>query len=100
MTAADVLAIAAGQRVTISRAGDRLRLENLPLGEAGDALMDLARQFKAELLASMLPPACLLRVWFCSGCGLEVRADLPTCPRGWCRMPRRGPVFDYAEVMP
>ena len=94
MSAADALHLAARLGVTIRPDGEHLRLVDVPPGPAGDALVDLVRQHKADLLDSLIPTSCLVRVWICP-CGMEVRADLLTCVRSWCGRPRRGPVFSY-----
>ena len=66
-----------------------------PVEQVPDALVGLAREHKAELLADLEAPGFLLRVWICPSCSLEVRSDLLTCPRIWCGRPRRGPVISY-----
>lgn len=98
MTATDVMTLARSLGVTIAKDGDKLRLKGVPPGPAGEALVDLVKRMKADLLDRLAPPACLIRVWFCE-CGAEIRADLSTCPSIWCGASRRGPVFSY-EVIP
>ena len=68
----------------------RIRLIGVPTSPEGDALVELVRQHKPELVERLTPWPW----WQCS-CGQEVRADQLRCPRPSCRRPRKGAIYEH-----
>ena len=91
MSAALVWAAADRLGVRVALVGDLVRLFDVPMGEVGDALVDLVRAHRAAVVEHLMPTPW--RWWQCP-CGHEVRDDQASCPLAWCSQLRSGPIYE------